>query len=289
MPSPKRQFPEKYNSVKFSSNSTADSFPFIVKECGYSDERKLNFGTTNSYNEFLILYSIDGTARYSKDKRTFYVQPGSAVITACNTPITLTRVSKKWTYYYFIITGSHAKFFYNMVRTQDNIILCNPYSNVLDSIMELYNLLCEATYAMNKTWKYIHVSQLVHTLFTSLYDLSYGIRQVKEMTPAQETNINAALKYISSHYKEELNIDIISSQIGYSKHYFDKIFKRQMGISVHQYINDFRVDKAKELLAYSKLSVNSIATHVGFKTTLTFIRNFERSVHMTPSEYRDYY
>ena len=62
-----------------------------------------------------------------------------------------------------------------------------------------------------------------------------------------------------------------------------------MGVTIHQYVNDFRINKAKELLAYTKLSVNSISSNVGFKSTLTFLRAFERSVHMTPSEYRDYY
>lgn len=98
-----------------------------------------------------------------------------------------------------------------------------------------------------------------------------------------------ALKYISENYKSELDIDTICNEISFSKYYFCKIFKKQMGITVHQYVNEFRINKAKELLAYSQLSVSSIAGQVGFKTPLTFMRAFERSVHMTPSEYRSYY
>ena len=54
-------------------------------------------------------------------------------------------------------------------------------------------------------------------------------------------------------------------------------------------MTDYRIKNAKELLAYSKLSVSNIATQVGFKNSLTFIRAFERTVNMTPSEYRGYY
>lgn len=155
--------------------------------------------------------------------------------------------------------------------------------------MELYNLLCVSKNTGNDAWKYIHASMLIHTIFTSLYDLGYSISKIKELTPAQESNINAALKFITANYKDELSIETISNKIGFSKYYFCKIFKQQMGVTVHQYVNEFRITKAKELLAYSRLSVNSIASRVGFKTTLTFLRAFERLVHMTPSEYREYY
>lgn len=286
---PKRKFPREYHAEVFPPNPLSASFPFIVEECGYCSERKFTLGEKNKYNEYLLLYSIDGTARYTKDKRTFHLQPNSVIATACNTPLTFTRVTKEWRYYYLIISGSHSKLFYNLVRTHDNIILCNPFTNVLDSFIELYNSLCLSEGTNNEAWKYIHTSMLVHTIFTALYDLAYNISKIKELTPAQESNINTALKFISANYKEELSIETISNKIGFSKFYFCKIFKQQMGVTIHQYVNEFRITKAKELLAYSKLSINSIACRVGFKTTLTFLRAFERSVHMTPSEYREYY
>lgn len=289
MATPKRDFPEKYNIMTFSSNSTAESFPFFVKECGYCSERKFTLGEKNNYNEYLLLYTIEGTARYTKDKRTFYIQPDSVITTACNTTLAFTRVSKYWKYYYIIISGSHSKLYYNLIRTHDNIILCNPFANILDYFMELYFTLCSSDPNYNDTWKYIHSSSLIHSIFTTLYDLNYNISTIKDMTPAQENNINAALKYISLNYKNDLSIEAISNQVGFSKYYFCKIFKRQMGVTIHQYVNEFRINKAKELLTYSKLSVNSVATQTGFKTTLTFLRAFERFVHMTPSEYRDYY
>lgn len=289
MPSPKREFPSEYNSKSFTSTPISESFPFTIKECGYLNNRKFSFGKQKQYNEYLLLYCIDGTARYTKDKRTFYIQPNSVVATACNTPLIFTRVSKDWHYYYFIICGSHSKLFYNLIRTQDNIILCNPFANVLDSFMELYYILCEAAESRNETWMCMNASMLTHRIFTSLYDIVYNINIIKDLTPAQESNINAALKYISMHYKEELSIETISNKIGFSKYYFCKIFRKQMGVTIHQYVTEFRINKAKELLAYSKLSVSSIASKVGFKTSLTFMRAFKKSVQMTPSEYRDYY
>lgn len=288
MPSLKRSFPQEFETQNFQTTSLAESFPFLVLECGYCSERKFELGMGNNYNDYLLLYSLEGTARYSKTSNTQYIQPHSVITTACNTPLTFTRVSKDWKFYYFIIRGTHAKMFYNLIRTKNNVILINPFSGVLDAFMELYQVVCDSS-VTNNTWKYLHTSMLLHNIFTSLYDLTYNINIIKDLTPAQETSVNTAIKFISGNYKEDLSVDRICAEVGFSKYYFCKLFKQQLGVSVHQYVNEFRINKAKELLAYSKLSVTSIAEQVGFKTTLTFLRAFERIVHMTPSEYRDYY
>lgn len=289
MQTPTRTYPKEFNTYTFHSTPLAESFPFVIKECGYCSERKFIQGKHNRYNEYLLLYTIEGTARYSKAKQTQYIQANSVVTTACNTVLTFTRVTKEWKFFYFVISGSHAKLFYNLIRTQNNIILSNPFVNVLDLFIELYNVISGQAEYKNDTWEALYSSQLIYNIFTSLYALSYEISTIKELTPAQETEVNTALKYISENYKDDLSIDTICNKIGFSKYYFCKLFKQQLGVTIHQYVTEFRINKAKELLAYSKLSVNAVAQQVGFKTTLTFLRAFEKSVHMTPSEYRDYY
>lgn len=289
MKTPNRPFPEEYHSKKLKQNHIAESFPFYIKEYGYGSKKKLVFDTQNSYNSFLLLYSIEGTARYTKDRFTNYVQQNSIVISACNTPLYFTTVSKEWRYYYFIIGGTHAKLFYNHVRTRNNIILNNPFTKILDFFMDTYDLIDDNIESYNDTRKYMNISLQIHNIFTAIYDLNTNINQVKRITPAQETYINLTLKYIANNYQNDLSVDTICNNIGFSKYYFCKLFKQQQGITIHQYVVNYRINKAKELLAYSKLSINNIANQVGFKNSLTFIRAFERIENMTPSEYRGYY
>ncbi|MBO5461396.1 MAG: helix-turn-helix transcriptional regulator [Ruminococcus sp.] len=289
MKTPNRPFPTEYHNKKLKQNHLAESFPFYIKEYGYGNKKKLIFDMHNSYNSFLLLYSIEGTARYTKDKFTNYIQQNSITISACNTPLHFTTVSKEWRYYYFIISGSHAKLFYNHVRTRNNIILNNPFTKILDYFMDTYDLINGNVESYNDTWKYMNISLQIHNIFTAIYDLNTDINQVKKLTPAQETYINLTLKYIANNYQNDLSVDTICNNIGFSKYYFCKLFKQQQGITIHQYVTNYRINKAKELLAYSKLSVNTIATHVGFKNSLTFIRAFERIENMTPTEYRGYY
>ncbi|HEY9574668.1 MAG TPA: AraC family transcriptional regulator [Lachnospiraceae bacterium] len=283
-------FLDNYNKHTFSPTTLSESFPLFVKECGHQKEKKLLFGTTNAYNEYLLLYSVSGTVRYTKGSSTNYVHANSVIISACNTPLTFTRVSKDWEFYYFIISGSHSRGFYNMVRTNSNIILAHPFSNILDNINSLYEILSNTSLQnKNQTWMHLQINAFLSGIFASLYDLTYNVNQIKKLTPPKESAVNTVLKYINENYKEDLSVDAICGKIGFSKHYFCRLFKEQTTKTLHQYINELRVNKAKEFLAYSKLSINSVANQVGFKTTLTFIRVFEKEVHMTPSEYRNYF
>lgn len=289
MRTPNRSFPEYSTRETAKKSHIAEAFPFYIKEFGYTSDHKLSFGQKPAYNDYLLLYSIDGTARFSKSQTTHYVQQNTIVITACNTPLVFTQVSKEWHYYYFIISGSHVKYFYNQIRTNNNMIIDNPFTSVLDSFMDIFDILIGKQPSHDDSWKYMNISLQLHKIFTSLYDLNANVNSIKKMTPAQETHVNLAIRYIQEHYKEPIDVDSICAEIGFSKYYFCKIFKKQQGQTIHQYLNDYRIKNAKELLAYSKLSVNTIATQVGFKSSLTFIRAFERTVNMTPSEYRSYY
>ena len=117
--------------------------------------------------------------------------------------------------------------------------------------------------------------------------MTRNINEARLLTPVQQTVVNTALKYIDEHYKEELTIDKICAKVSFSKYYFCKIFKEHTGMTLHQYLTEYRVNKSKEYLTYSKLPIHAVALEVGFKNTLNYSRSFKQYVKMTPSEYRE--
>ncbi len=279
---PKRKFPERHKVIKVKDLIQTSSHPFYIKEYGYCKEKKFVVGEDNQFNDILILYSISGYTRFSRNKDTHYINANTVIISACNAPLIFNKVSKEWEFFYVIIAGSHAKLYYNLIRDKSNIIPINPLSyNALDWFIELNKVTID-----NTVFSQMTVSMIIHNILYNLYEASYSIIQSKSIIPAQESDINIVLNYISDNYKQELSIDKICKQVHFSKYYFCKLFKEHTGISIHQYINEYRINKSKELLTYSKMSIKSIAESVGFKNTLTYIRWFEKSMNMTPSEYR---
>lgn len=82
------------------------------------------------------------------------------------------------------------------------------------------------------------------------------------------------------------NLRNFAKTIGYSCGYLGRQIKRESGKSFSEYLEDFRLQKAKDMLKDSDLSVENIASQLGFANTSGFYKQFSRSLGLTPSEFR---
>lgn len=92
--------------------------------------------------------------------------------------------------------------------------------------------------------------------------------------------------YTKKHYKEDLNLKIISEYFNYNNAYIGKKFKKETGISYSQYLDEIRMGKAKQLIKDSKLMIYEIAERTGYMNLDYFYKKFKRFYGMSPNEYR---
>ena len=71
--------------------------------------------------------------------------------------------------------------------------------------------------------------------------------------------------------------------------YFSGMFKREVGQNFSEYVTDYRIKKAKDLLKRSNLSILEISDAVGFKDPKYFSKIFKKAAGITPAEYRKIY
>lgn len=94
-------------------------------------------------------------------------------------------------------------------------------------------------------------------------------------------------KYVEKHYMEDISLGVIGDQVGLSPKYFSRYFKEQTGVPFSQYVNRFRVDRAKRLLAEPQSQVKLVAQQVGFENVNTFIRVFKSFEGISPGIYKE--
>ncbi|MBC5787844.1 MULTISPECIES: helix-turn-helix domain-containing protein [Clostridiaceae] len=283
MVSQKRKFPTEHITVENTITPHTKRFPFYIKKYGYSNAKRFSVDVEYSHSDILLLYTISGVAGLYINTDSKYLAADDLLINACSSPFDIKGISaEKWEYFYIVINGSHAKFYYNIIRDKSNIIRMNPMNHVLDYFIDLSKISFDDSNLSN-----IQVNTIIQNIMMELYEISFDIVKSKNIIPVQETSINNAMNYIAKHYHEDLSVDTICNKMAFSKYYFCKLFKEHTGITIHQYVNEFRVNKSKELLSYSKLPINAVAAAVGFQNPLTYIRCFKRSTQMTPSEYRE--
>ena len=104
---------------------------------------------------------------------------------------------------------------------------------------------------------------------------------------AKEALVEEAAKFIDAHYSRcDMSLTLLSQNLLISPAYLSSIFKKTKGISINQYLTQSRLDKAKELLSGTNLTLTEIAERVGYNDLFYFSKVFKRYFGVAPSAYK---
>ena len=93
--------------------------------------------------------------------------------------------------------------------------------------------------------------------------------------------------YIKSNFQNSnLSQGEIADAMGITAPYLSSVFKKEMGISIVQYITLARMEKAKEYLSYTDMRVREISEKVGFNDEYYFSRIFKKYYGLSPQQMR---
>ncbi|NLJ96450.1 MAG: AraC family transcriptional regulator [Clostridiales bacterium] len=94
-----------------------------------------------------------------------------------------------------------------------------------------------------------------------------------------------AITYINQNYHHNIDVDMICSHVNYSRSYFSRKFKKKTEMTITEYINYVRINRAKFLLKNTDLLVNEISKMVGFSDAFYFSKCFKKFTGHPPSAY----
>lgn len=92
--------------------------------------------------------------------------------------------------------------------------------------------------------------------------------------------------YVMAHYIHTISLDDIAAEIGMNRSAFCSYFKRCKGMTFSQYVTQYRLNTACELLKHSQKQVSEICFTVGFNDLPHFVRVFTNTLGISPSKYR---
>ena len=128
---------------------------------------------------------------------------------------------------------------------------------------------------------------------TSVGDLGRWIDSLCDMLekPGQRKGTTSwvsdrAAAYIQQHYSEEISLDEIAAYCGISSAYLSRIFAKEQGRGIQEYLTALRLQNAKQLLATTDQKIYEIAVQSGYPDAVYFNKVFKKNTGMTPKEYR---
>ncbi len=102
----------------------------------------------------------------------------------------------------------------------------------------------------------------------------------------QDIYVREAMSYIEQNYQNGITVEDIARQTGLNRSYFGKIFKAATDKSPQQYLIDYRMTKAAQLLKLTALSIGEVGRAVGYPNQLHFSRAFKSCYGLCPREWR---
>lgn len=99
--------------------------------------------------------------------------------------------------------------------------------------------------------------------------------------------INRILRFVDGNYQQDCSLRKLSAQLRYDYYYLSKFFIRNTGMSYHDFVSEYRVSSACNLLVDAARPIKEIARQCGFDSVRSFNRVFLQRRRLTPSEYRE--
>ena len=94
------------------------------------------------------------------------------------------------------------------------------------------------------------------------------------------------LGYIADHLDSKLTLERLAGISGFKTDYFGKLFRREIGVGVSEYIRSRRIERACYELEHADKSIDEIAQETGFFDTSYFIKTFKKYCGVTPLHFR---
>lgn len=116
-----------------------------------------------------------------------------------------------------------------------------------------------------------------------------GGKQEKEEDSEKIPNlfVQKAADYIKLNYSEKISIKEIADQLYLSPNYLSELFKKHTGKTISEYLTDYRLEKACQLLDHAEYRVGDVSGMVGIHDGRYFSNMFKKKYGMTPTEYRN--
>ncbi|CAK4853298.1 unnamed protein product [Aphanomyces euteiches] len=129
--------------------------------------------------------------------------------------------------------------------------------------------------------------EAVQQWIMGLFQLSIDYTKLHKPTKSNKM-ATAAKLYIEQHYSDpELQLDEVAKHVFVNSSYLRALFKKEIGMTLTDYVTHVRMQKAKELLSRGSSKLADIAEQIGYNDPAYFSRCFKKYYGASPSEYEN--
>lgn len=224
----------------------------------------------DSYDSFLILHVLKGSISFvNKDGEFVSATENETVIIDCYKPhfyCTQDYLESIWVH----VAGCNStSLCESIISEQGNIVRHKDCGKIKNALFNIFNGIDKGKASEAE-------------LSIEIYKLILSLAEKSE----DEDAVRSIQNYIESHISENITVKNLADTAHMSVTHFSRVFKQKSGFSPYEYVLNVRLNRAKELLLKSDMSIAEIAYETGFNSEANFVYCFKKNEGLSPGKFR---
>ena len=241
-------------------------------------------------DRFLLHYIRRGQLWHTLQGKTYRPPPGTVVLMDLHEPVRYSNDQSRPAHVWWIcFSGKDVPNLFLELAADQNPIFEKLESKRVETLfLELLHL-TQRKPAGYEAKASAGIGALLAELFASREsDLDLDIDLVNPPNRQRRFSqpVRNAIRCIARYYETALDLKALSTKAGLNLYHFSRIFQGEVGMPPIQYLNRYRIEKAKQVLASSDQPIREVGRMVGISNPFKFSHLFHKIAGVTPSQYR---
>lgn len=235
-------------------------------------------------DHFKIHYISSGKGIFQVGNKTYHLKKGQGFLICPNTASYYQAdCEKPWSYSWVAFNGLHAEAYLRRA----NLSVENPIFELKDD-----SCLCqclEEMFTASKSSRSSDVKLLsaLYTFLGILIDIPNHQDSILRAPTSKEMYVKKAVEFIETNFSRQISISEIAEYVGINRKYLSKLFSQILEMPPQNFLIQYRMNRACELMKMTDLSIKEISYSVGYNDPLLFSRVFKKLHGISPNYYRN--
>lgn len=263
--------------------SRKDNTDLNVYRCGIEECLPDHSWGPGVRDHYIIHLIISGKGRFTVNGHTHILETGQGFL-ICPGEIVRYKADSTipWKYSWVGFHGLKAE----QILNRAGLSLDNPTFRYYESDFLVESLDEMITEARSQQSSDLMLSGLLYQFLARLVHRFQYQEPIAYKNPDSTLYVSKAVEYIEKNFSGPLSVSGIANYLKIDRSYLSTLFSRHLGISPRDFIINYRINKACELLGNPLLSIGDVARSVGYEDPHQFSKTFKKEKGISPSHYR---
>lgn len=234
-------------------------------------------------DHYIIHYVFKGSGKFIINNTSYLIEQGQGFLVPAGTIIYYEAdKNTPWSYCWVGFNGVKAESYLSRI----GISAHNPIFQCMDGdflIECIRQMLASKEYRKSSDMKLLG---LLHLFLHYLVEVTDANKPSVDNSSTKEQYIKSAVEFIVMNYSMPISVHEVAHHVGIDRSYLFTLFKEFLNISPSEYIIQYRINVACDLMADTNLSIGEISRSVGYNDPLVFSKMFKKIKSKSPSFYR---